>query len=99
MDKRFSQAPIFYSLYTFLIVLGAGGVLIPGLPLLKLILLSQVANGVLIPFVLIFMLILVNRQRLIGDMRNRPWQNVVAWSTASVMIVLTAMMVWNSVFG
>jgi Mn2+/Fe2+ NRAMP family transporter len=99
VNKRFSEARIFYSLYTFLIVLGAGAVLIPGLPLLKLILLSQVANGVLIPFVLIFMLILMNRQRLMGDMRNRPWQNIVAWSMAAVMIVLTAMMVWNSIFG
>ena len=51
VDKRFSEAKIFYSLYTFLIVLGAGAVLIPNLPLLKIILLSQVANGILIPFV------------------------------------------------
>lgn len=99
VEKRFSQAKIFYSLYTFLILLGAGSVLIPGLPLLKLILLSQVANGVLIPFVLVFMLLLVNRQSLMGDMRNRLWQNVVAGLTVVIMIGLTAMMVWSSIFG
>jgi Mn2+/Fe2+ NRAMP family transporter len=99
VDKRFTEARIFYSLYTFLIVLGAGFVLIPGLPLLKLILLSQVANGVLIPFVLVFMLKLVNRERLMGDMRNGLWANVIAWSTSIAMILLTAAMVWNSVFG
>jgi Mn2+/Fe2+ NRAMP family transporter len=97
VDRRFSEAPIFYSLYTFLIVFGAGCVLIPKLPLLKVILLSQVANGVLIPFVLIFMLILVNRRSLMGDMRNRGWQNLVAGSTSAVMIVLTAMMIWTSI--
>ena len=98
VDRRFSEAPIFYSLYTFLIALGAGCVLIPKLPLLKVILLSQVANGVLIPFVLIFMLMLVNRKSLMGDMRNRGWQNIVAGSMTVVMIVLTAMMLWTSIF-
>ena len=98
VDKRFSEARVFYSLYTFLIVLGAGAVLIPNMPLLKLILLSQVANGVLIPFVLIFMLILVNRRELMGVMRNRLWQNVIAGSMSLVMIVLTVMMLWTSIF-
>jgi Mn2+/Fe2+ NRAMP family transporter len=99
VDNRFSEAKVFYSLYTFLIVLGAGAVLIPNMPLLKVILLSQVANGVLIPFVLIFMLVLVNRGTLMGEMRNRTWQNIVAWTTAVVMIVLTAMMLWSSLTG
>src|ERR1700688_2302580 len=53
IERRFSEAPIFYWLYTLLIACGAGFVLIPKLPLLKVILLSQVANGVLLPFVLI----------------------------------------------
>ena len=56
IDRRFGEAKIFYGLYTGLIVCGAGFVLIPRLPLLKVILLSQVANGVLLPFVLVFML-------------------------------------------
>ncbi len=99
VNKRFSEAPVFYSLYTFLIFLGAGAVLIPKMPLFRLILLSQVANGVLIPFVLIFMLVLINRTSVMGEMRNGATANVVAWSTAAVMIVLTAMMLWTSVFG
>jgi len=99
VDKRYSEARIFYALYTFLIVLGAGCVLIPGLPLLKIILLSQVANGVLIPFVLIFMLKLVNRESLMGDMRNGPAANAIAVSMTVVMIVLTAMMLWLSIAG
>jgi Mn2+/Fe2+ NRAMP family transporter len=98
VDRRFWEAPIFYSLYTILIVLGAGCVLIPKLPLLKVILLSQVANGVLLPFVLIFMLVLINQEGLMGEMRNRTWQNVIAGSISVVMIVLTAMMLWSSIF-
>ena len=97
IDHRFSEAPIFYGLYTGLIVCGAGVVLIPHLPLLKIILLSQVANGVLIPFVLVFMLILINRKRVMGDYKNRLPGNVIAWSTAAVMILLTIAMVWTSI--
>ena len=62
VNKWFSEAPVFYWLFTFLIVGGAGIVLIPQLPLLKFILFSQVANGARLPFLLVFMLILVNRK-------------------------------------
>jgi len=98
VDKRFSEAPIFYWLYTLLIGGGAGIVLIPHLPVLRFILLTQVANGVLLPFVLVYMLLLINRPRLMGSFRNKPWQNAVAWTTAVVMIVLTGALIYTSVF-
>lgn len=98
IDRRFSEAPIFYGLYTLLIACGAGVVLIPRLPLLKIILWSQVANGILLPFVLVFMLILVNRKRVMGEYRNRVTGNAIAWSTAVIILVLTAAMVWTIFF-
>ena len=97
VEKRFSEAPIFYWLYTLLIVGGAGFVLIPRMPLLKVILFSQVANGVLLPFVLFYMLKLVNRKRIMQEYTNNTWQNAVAWSTAVVMLVLTAGMVYYAI--
>lgn len=97
VDRRFSEAPIFYWLYTLLIVFGAGFVLIPQLPLLKVILLSQVANGILLPIVLFYMLKLINRKRIMQEYTNKPWQNVIAWSTAVVMVALTAALVWSTV--
>jgi Mn2+/Fe2+ NRAMP family transporter len=97
IDKRFSEAPIFYWLYTLLIGGGAAFVLIPNLPLLKFILFSQVANGILLPFVLVYMLLLVNRPRLMGTFKNKPWQNAVAWGTAVIMIVLTGVLVYNTI--
>ncbi len=96
IDKRFSEAPIFYWLYTFLVFGGAAIVLIPKLPLLKLILFSQVANGVLLPFVVVYMLLLVNRPRLMGAFTNKAWQNWVAWTTAVTMIALTAVLVYTT---
>lgn len=99
IDRRFSEAPAFYWLYTALIAIGAGFVLIPHLPLLKVILLSQVANGILIPFVLLFMLALVNREKLMGPMKNSWATNTVAIATCVVMIGLTVAMVWTTLRG
>jgi Mn2+/Fe2+ NRAMP family transporter len=50
---------------------------------------SQVANGILLPFVLIFMLLLVNRQTVMGEYRNSRFINVIAWSTAIIIMVLS----------
>ncbi len=97
INRRFREAPIFYSLYTALIVFGAGFVLIPGLPLLKVILFSQVANGILLPFVLVFMLLLVNKPRLMGEYRNGFWGNLVAGGTSVIMVLLTVVLIWISV--
>jgi Mn2+/Fe2+ NRAMP family transporter len=93
LDKKFSDAPAFYWLYTVLIVLGAGVVLLPEFPLLKVAVLSQVINGMLLPFVLIFMLVLINKPELMGSFKNRRTYNVIAWTTTIVTLVLTAVYV------
>jgi len=89
VNKKFREAPVFYWLYTALIAFGAATVLWPKLPLVKVMVLSQVANGILLPFVLIFMLLLINRKDLMGEYVNSRTYNLVAWTTAVVMIVLT----------
>ena len=94
IDKRREEAPQFYFLYTAMIVVGAGLVLIPGLPLLKILLLSQTANGVLLPFILIFMLLLAGDERLMGRYRNGLVLSAIAWLTTIALIVLTALMLW-----
>ncbi len=99
LNKKFSEAPSFYGIYTLLVVFGAGVVLIPRMPLIKLILLSQVANGVLLPFVLFYMLKLVNREDLMGESKNSRLANVIGWSTSGIMIVLTVAMVWTTIAG
>src|SRR5207249_3333709 len=89
VNRAFREAPIFYWLYTLLIVVGAGVVLIPAFPLVKMILLSQVINGVLLPVVLIFMIVLINKRDLMQDWVNSKWYNLVSWTTVVVMIGLT----------
>jgi Mn2+/Fe2+ NRAMP family transporter len=94
VDKKFSEAPFFYWLYTALIALGAGVILWPNFPLLKVTVLSQVLNGVLLPFVLIFMLILINKKELMGEHVNSRLFNWIAWATVLTMIGLTAAWLW-----
>jgi Mn2+/Fe2+ NRAMP family transporter len=96
IDRRREDAPQFYFLYEAIIVLGAGLVLIPGLPLLKIMLLSQTANGVLLPFILVFMLLLARDERLMAHYRNGPVLSAVTWLTAAALIVLTVLMLWFS---
>lgn len=93
VNRRFREAPIFYWLFTLLIVLGAGTVLIPGLPLVRVILISQVINGVLLPFILIFMILLVNKHGLMKEWVNPRWYNLVAWASVVIMIGLTLALV------
>jgi NRAMP (natural resistance-associated macrophage protein)-like metal ion transporter len=93
LDHKFGEAPVFYWLYTLLVIAGGAVILVPNFPLLKITLLSQVLNGVLLPFVLIFMLRLVNNKQLMGEHTNSRSFNIVAWSTAAVMIVLSLAMV------
>jgi Mn2+/Fe2+ NRAMP family transporter len=95
LDKRFDEAPAFYWLYTALIVAGAGVLLIPRFPLVRIMILSQVVNGAVLPFVLIFMLRLVNNRELMGEHANSRGYNVVAWVTTVVMIVLTLALVFT----
>ncbi len=95
VDKKFSEAPFFYWLYTLLIVAGGAVLLIPGLPLVKIAVLSQVVNGVVLPFVLIFMLLLINKKELMGQYVNTRLFNAVAWVTTVVMVGLTIAWFWT----
>jgi NRAMP (natural resistance-associated macrophage protein)-like metal ion transporter len=98
IDHKFREAKIFYSLYTLLIVVGAGIILIPNVPLWKIAIYSQVGNGLWLPIVVIFILLLVNRRDLMGDHVNTLTFNIVAWVTAIAMIVLTVVLTYTSLF-
>jgi Mn2+/Fe2+ NRAMP family transporter len=92
VSKSYEEAPIFYGLYTALIVFGAGLVLWPGLSLYKIMLTSQVINGILLPPILIFMVLIASNVNIMGKYVNSKWYNVVAWIFTIVLIVLTAML-------
>jgi NRAMP (natural resistance-associated macrophage protein)-like metal ion transporter len=97
VGKSFGQAPVFYWLYTLLIAAGAGLVLLPRLPLIKIQLYSQALNGVAIAPMLVFMQLLVNKKDLMGKYVNSKLYNVIAWSTTAIMTVLSVPLIWDTI--
>jgi len=92
VDKDFEQAPQFFWLFTIIIVISAGLILIPNAPLMTIMFVSQVVNGAVLPFVLLFMIKLINDKNLMGTYTNGPTFNIIAWLTVVIMIILTIIM-------
>jgi len=97
IDNKFSEAKIFYALYTALIAMGVIFVLFLGRFANTILLWSQVLNGFLLPVVMIFVLILVNRRDLMGEQTNPKGFNWVAWISTVAMIVLTLVVAYSSI--
>ena len=97
VNRRFREAPVFYWLFTGLIVVGAAVILVPRFPLVRMILLSQVINGMLLPFILIFMTLLINRSKLLHEWTNSRSYNAISWVSVALMIGLTVALVALSV--
>jgi NRAMP (natural resistance-associated macrophage protein)-like metal ion transporter len=89
VSRSFREAPIFLGTFTFLVAVGAAIAVIPNLPLIRVLLLTQVINGLLLPFVLFAVLRLVNDRELMGNHVNGPLHNVLAWATAIVVTILS----------
>ncbi len=98
VNRSFKEAPIFFSIYTALIVLGAGIILLPVKSLIDAMLSSQTLNGVLLPIILIVMLRLINNKRLMGRYVNGRIFNLLAWGTVVILIGLTVILVVTSWF-
>ena len=97
VSKKPKEAPVFFGVYTVIILLGAGIALWPNISLTNVMLASQVVNGVLLPPILIFMVLIANNQSIMGKYKNSAWYNVVAWLFTGLLIVLTLMLLLSSV--
>jgi NRAMP (natural resistance-associated macrophage protein)-like metal ion transporter len=89
LDSSFREAPVFNGIITFLLLVPAAVAVIPGLPLVKVILVAQSLNGVLLPVILVFTLLMINNPRVMGDHVNGPLRNVVAWGFSGLLICLS----------
>jgi Mn2+/Fe2+ NRAMP family transporter len=98
IDKKWKEAPQFYWLFTFIILIGAAIILIPNAPLIVITLWSQVANGLLLPVVLVCMILLVNNKEVMGEYTNKTWQNVIGWATILTLIALSVTLLLSSFF-
>jgi len=93
LNCKFLEAPQFYGLYSLMVFLGAGIILLPDMPLIGIMFYSQVINGAILPVILVFMLLLVNDRRIMGKYVNGLAMNILSWLTVAVLTILTLAMI------
>ncbi|MCX5668553.1 MAG: Nramp family divalent metal transporter [Candidatus Omnitrophica bacterium] len=93
INKKINEAPQFYALFTFIILISAIIILIPNAPLIAITIWSQIINAMLLPVVLISMITMVNNKKIMGKYTNNNFQNTVGWSTTVILIALTIMLI------
>lgn len=89
IDKKWDEAREFYVLYTGILILSAGIILIPNAPLIMISLWTQVINGMLLPVVLVCMILLVNNKKIMGSYVNKPINNIIGWSAVGILVGLS----------
>lgn len=92
VDKKFSEAPQFYTLFTFIMAVGVFIILLPEAPLIAITIWVQVLNGALLPVVVISMIRMVNNPRIMGRYTNNLFQNIVGYATTAVLVALTVLL-------
>jgi Mn2+/Fe2+ NRAMP family transporter len=97
IDKKFSEAPQFYVLFTVIILIGAGIILIPGAPLIAITVWTQVLNAILLPIVLVCMMIIINDKEIMEDYTNNRMQNTIGWATTCILILLSAFLLFSNI--
>ncbi len=98
IDRSFSEAKNFYLAYTIFIVGGALIVLIPRLPLITMMLISQTINGILLPVIVTCMLLIVKDRDIMGNYTNSDAYHAVAWIAVAILYILDIMLVVTTIF-
>jgi len=98
ISRSFREAPIFLGTFTFLVAVGAAIAIVPNLPLIRVLLVTQVINGLLLPIVLFAVLRLVNNREVMGRYVNGPIYNAAAWLTAIVVTILSLLYILITLF-
>ena len=94
IDKKFSEAPQFYTLFSLIILVGVVIILIPNAPLITITIWTQVLNAILLPVVLICMMIIVNKTEIKEGYTNNKFQNIIGWGTSIILIILSAILLF-----
>jgi Mn2+/Fe2+ NRAMP family transporter len=97
VNLDFRRGKTFFTIFTALIVLGAGIALIPNVPIFPLLVGIQVLNGVLLPIILVFILLLINDRNLVGDLKNSPLYNVLGWGTFAMITIAVIVMLGGQI--
>lgn len=99
VSLEWKEAPMFKSIFTFVIVFSALVVLIPDVNLLAVMLTAQFINGLILPVLLSFMSIIAADKRIMGTYRSGRINKILLWALVGVVAVLTAALLVMQVLG
>ncbi len=88
LNNRFSEAKLFYFIYIALIFISAMIVLIPGIPLVTIMVDVEAANGFILPIVLGFLIALAGSKRILGEYAYSKKSIAVVGILGLVMVIL-----------
>ncbi len=97
-NTKWKEGKFFYSIILLSLIIPAGVVLIPHVPLIKIMLWSQDINGILLPFILVFVIKIINNKKIMGENTNKKFGNIIAWLTIGGIIAATVVLVISSIF-
>src|ERR687884_19148 len=98
VSRSFREAPIFLGIFTFLVAVGALVAILPGLPLIRVLVVTQFINGLLLPVMLVAITRLASDRKLMGARANGPLYNLVAWLTVAIISVLSLLLLVAPLF-
>jgi len=97
LSRSFREAPIFLGIFTALLLIGAFVALIPGIPQIELLLVTQCINGLLLPVLLAAIVLLANNEEIMGDHRNGVFYNILAWTITGVLSFLSLLLIAKTI--
>jgi Mn2+/Fe2+ NRAMP family transporter len=99
IGRRTEEAPVFMGLITAMIVISTLVAMVPGVPVISLLIGVQVVNGLLLPVNLFFVWRLARNEELMGEHRNRGPVDWVTAATVGITSTLSLILVAVTVFG
>jgi Mn2+/Fe2+ NRAMP family transporter len=85
LDDSFAEAPLFYGSYLGVLGLGAAVVLVPGIPLVPILFVTQVLNAVLLLPLLVAMRSLARSRQLMGALANGRTGDALALAALAIV--------------
>src|SRR6266571_3590939 len=98
VSRSFSEAPVFQSIFTGLIILGVLITMIPGLPIIQVLIVLQDLNAAMLPILLVFIILLINNRRLMGRHVNKLGFNIISWAVVVVITILILLLLLHVFF-
>jgi NRAMP (natural resistance-associated macrophage protein)-like metal ion transporter len=93
IGRRREEAPVFVSIISAMILISAIVAVIPGIPVISLLVGVQVVNGLLLPVNLFFIWRLARSHHLMGERRSRGLLDILTGITVLVLSALSVVLV------